>query len=302
MKIQAGQLGLDDNGVSELLPDTHNETSSQTQNITPMFKLGNFESPVLKELSRRTVNKELETQRIMTSAIAFALWNLLMKFIRFFRDNTHVGTQFCNRLSRIHLYLLTFHAVKQVNIIYYSTFSWLTAELVDYLFQLAISLNILFSLWKLLSTVNVSDLNLTRKQRRLLGVDIQPLVNDGLQPQQPHYVSTSRTNKPVQNQTHIPRTSTKNHPAYLFRGLETPLKARQRETAAERANLYSHSALTKNVFGNLQRDDGTSNTLLGAYSNNNDSNSPHTPVTRKGYIPSSKYAYMMNSQTPRGKI
>lgn len=82
-----------------------------------------------------------------------------------------MGAQFCNRLSRFHLYLLTFHAVKQANTVYYSTFSWLTAELVDYLCQLVISLNILFSLWKLLSTVKVADLSLTKRQRKLLGVD-----------------------------------------------------------------------------------------------------------------------------------
>ena len=127
MKIQAGQLGLDDNDVPGPLPDTDSKPSSQSQNDTPMFKLGNFESPVLKELSRRTVNKEMETQRIMTNVIAFAFWNLLVKFIKFFWNNTHVGRQFCNRLSRIHLYMLTFHTLKKANIIYHTTFSWLNA-------------------------------------------------------------------------------------------------------------------------------------------------------------------------------
>lgn len=299
MKIQAGQLGLDNNDVPGPLPDTDSKPSSQAQNDTSMFKLGNFESPVLKELSRRTVNKEMETQRIITNAIAFAFWNLLVKFIKFFRDNTNVGRQFCNRLSRMHLYLLTFHSVKQVNIIYHSTFSWLTAELVDYLFHLVISLNILFSLWKLLSTVKVSDLNLTDRQKRLLGVDIQSSDDTVLQPQQPHYVSTSKTRKMAQNKTHIPQTNSKNHPAYLFKGLETPLKARQRKMAEEQTKLQSHSLRMKSVVGTLQRGNGTSNTQL---SPNNDNDSPHTPVTRKGYIPSSKYAYMMNSQSPRGKI
>ncbi|EJS42761.1 pom34p [Saccharomyces arboricola H-6] len=300
MRIQAGQLGLHDNGTSELLPDTDSKPSSQAQNTTPPFKLGNFESPVLRELSRRTVNKELESQRIITNAIAFAVWNLLVKFISFFRDNTHVGMQFCSWLSRTHLYLLNFHAVKQINIIYYSMFSWLTAELVDYLFQLMISLNILFSLWKLLSTVKVNDLNLSKRQMKLLGVDTQSSVDNGVQPQQqPHYVPTLKTQTPAQNKTQFPKASTKNHPAYLFKGLETPLKARQRETAAEQTKLQSHSVPTNNVFGSLQREDGASGLLFGV---GKDNNLPHTPVTRKGYIPSSKYAYMMNSQTPRGKI
>ncbi|AJV64943.1 Pom34p [Saccharomyces cerevisiae YJM1527] len=299
MKIQAGQLGLDDNDVPGPLPDTDSKPSSQSQNDTPMFKLGNFESPVLKELSRRTVNKEMETQRIMTNVIAFAFWNLLVKFIKFFWNNTHVGRQFCNRLSRIHLYMLTFHTVKKANIIYHTTFSWLNAELLDYLFHLLISLNILFSLWKLLSTVKVSDLNLTERQKKLLGVDMQSSVDTGLQPQHPHYVSTSKTSQMAQNKTHIPQTNLKNHPAYLFKGLETPLKARQREMAEEQTKLQSQSLHTKNVFGTLQRHSGISSTLVSA---SNDNNSPHTPVTRKGYIPSSKYAYMMNSQSPRGKI
>ncbi|CAI4046059.1 hypothetical protein N7582_003718 [Saccharomyces uvarum] len=303
MRRQAGQLALDNNGVSELLQDTeHTKPSSQTQSTTPVFKLGNFESPVLKELSRRTVNKELETQRIIANAIAFALWNLLVKFIRFFRDNTHMGAQFCNRLSRFHLYLLTFHAVKQANTVYYSTFSWLTAELVDYLCQLVISLNILFSLWKLLSTVKVADLSLTKRQRKLLGVDT-PSSDDNELPhraqQQPHYVPTAKAQTATQDKTHIPQTSP-NHPAYLFKGLETPLKTRQRETA-DQAKSQPHSLLTNNVFGSLQRGQATSSTLLRTV-NNSTSDSPHTPVIRKGYIPSSKYAYMMNSQTPRKKI
>ncbi|CAI4034957.1 hypothetical protein SMKI_12G0940 [Saccharomyces mikatae IFO 1815] len=299
MKAQADQLSLDNNGMSELLPDTDSKPSLQTQNDTPVFKLGNFESPVLKELSRRTVNKEAETQRIITNAIAFAVWNLLVKFIRFFRENTHIGTQICNSVTRIHLYLLTFHAVKRANIIYYSTFSWLTTELVDYLFHLLILLNILFSLWKLLSTVNVSDLNLTNRQKKLLGVDIQSSVDRGLQPQEPHCLSASMAHKLSQNKTHIPQTSSKNHPTFLFKGLETPLKARQKETAEEQTKQKSYSAHLKNVSGTLQRDSSVSGTLLGASTYNS---SPHTPAARKGYIPSSKYAYMMNSQSPRGKI
>ena len=185
---------------------------------------------------------------------------------------------------------------------YYSTFSWLTAELVDYLCQLVISLNILFSLWKLLSTVKVADLSLTKRQRKLLGVDT-PSSDDNELPhraqQQPHYVPTAKAQTATQDKTHIPQTSP-NHPAYLFKGLETPLKTRQRETA-DQAKSQPHSLLTNNVFGSLQRGQATSSTLLRTV-NNSTSDSPHTPVIRKGYIPSSKYAYMMNSQTPRKKI
>ncbi|KAF4005301.1 hypothetical protein FOB22_001972 [Saccharomyces cerevisiae] len=183
MKIQAGQLGLDDNDVPGPLPDTDSKPSSQSQNDTPMFKLGNFESPVLKELSRRTT---------------------------------------CNHLSIL-----------------------------------------------------------------------------GCSHNTPTTYPLPRPAKWHRTKTHIPQTNLKNHPAYLFKGLETPLKARQREMAEEQTKLQSQSLHTKNVFGTLQRHSGISSTLVSA---NNDNNSPHTPVTRKGYIPSSKYAYMMNSQSPRGKI
>lgn len=281
--------------------------------------LGNFENPVLGKLAERTVNKEYETHTIVVNLVALAIWDLLIKFYKLFIDYTRYGERLVCYLQDelIRNHLMGWRRYLQMNFPF--LLKWINWSNVDTIFHLIVVYNVILSLWRLFSKVRVDDLNLTEAQKELLGLDT--LVNPEISRRdfiiqrpstvtKPHVILDSRANEknggPAEAVSSSNGSTIANTP-YLFKSLETPLKKKQKEQQQaqlqaqknqqhQQLNLHRHaqSAFVSkvNAFGSLR------NNIVGP----NNFGGVQTPEGRTGYIPSNKYAYMVNSPCPRRKM
>ncbi|QLQ81086.1 hypothetical protein HG537_0E04410 [Torulaspora globosa] len=262
---------------------------------------GNYENPVLNKLASRTVNKEMETQIIVTNLIVLAIWDLFTKFLKIFVDYSHLGKVIVSvaqeRVSKLKLGIWIYRLNRD--------FPWLVKRLswsnLDTVFHLIVAYNVLGSLWRLFSKVRVSDLNLNSSQRELLGLQSNDVFQDS-------HASSSSNKKPhviLDQNKRVPRDKedgeTTSVPAtpFLFKSLETPLKAKQREQNQQQQRTQL----------DLQRQaQSASVSKVNAFGSNFDRiESRPVPWTTSqigpaGYIPSSKYAYMMSSPSPRKRM
>ncbi|CCF60168.1 hypothetical protein KAFR_0J01000 [Kazachstania africana CBS 2517] len=301
--------------ISETLPDTEDVTKvkigTTIESSSP--ELGNFENPILGKLVKRSISKEFEIQKIIINVISIALFNLLSKFSILFINHSKVGRRFHLFYSNvIQSCLNNFWNVDGMKKIYffwikvnYNYFNnklsfHLTAEHLIHGFYLLVAYNIILSMWKLFMTINMNDINLNEKQRTLLGLNAASITqqNHATPIMKPHIVKTvpSKSSK-VQPSQSVPSTP------LIFKSLKTPMKSRQ-----EKIKLESTKFNKLNAFGdNLQRNTILNNHLnFKGMSNGNivstTYSAPATTVRNKGYIPSSKYSYMMNSPSPSKKI
>lgn len=247
--------------------------------------LGNFESPVLRQLASRTVNKELETQTIVTNLIALAIWDLVTKFSKIFVDYSPVGRRALEFAQdrvwkwKLGLWIYKLHREHP------RVSRWLTISGLDTFLHAMVAYNVVASLWRLLSSVKVDDLHLTKSQKELLGLDLMPSAPSATS-KKPHVILDQ--GRPVARPDEL-REAGESVPAtpFLFKSLETPLKAKQRE---QRQQIE------------LQRQGlGASVSKINAFGSNFDKGDS-TQVGLSGYIPSSKYAYMMSSPSPRKRM
>lgn len=282
-------------------------------------ELGNFENPVLGKLAKRTVNKEYETQTIVVNLIALAIWDLISKFYTLFIDNTTYGEKIVGYLQGklLRNHLVTWKRYLQIHYPFFS--DWINWSNLDTLFHLIVVYNVLVSIWRLFSKVKVDDLELTQSQKELLGLDVNSKRNSIIRPSstitKPRVILDPRISKvgtdPASSSTAVSEAASVSGTPYLFKSLETPLKRRQKEQQQQQRqhqqnqreqqqnqqiNLHRHaqSAFVSkvNAFGSLR------NNFVGT----TNSNGSQTPVERTGYIPSNKYAYMINSPCPRKKM
>ncbi|SCU96752.1 LANO_0E14268g1_1 [Lachancea nothofagi CBS 11611] len=261
-----------------------------------------FENPVLEQYSRRIVNKELETRRIISNFLALLLWNLGVKFLELFLHHTSHGIGLQRKLSKWVQELLIYRLYPHADL---DNSQWVrnaTLTNVSHVFHLVIFYNVIVSLWRLLvksQNVKIDDLRLNHRQKQLLGVSDTPVTNkllpqvtlanrDHPKSQVPHLASNSGT-----SESHVsPSTST-----FLFKSLQTPMKSREQNSAS--VGVRSEYVKKINAFGELR------NPLLKKTSltpSQNSTNPLMTPINRNGYIPSSKYAYMRDSPSPRKRL
>lgn len=262
---------------------------------------GNYENPVLNKLASRTVNKEMETQIIVTNLVVLAMWDLFTKFLKIFLDYSHFGKVIASlaqeKFSKLKLGIWIYRLNRE--------FPWLVKRLswssVDTVFHLVVAYNVIGSLWRLLSKVRVSDLNLNSSQRELLGLQPNDVFTDS-------HASSSSSKKPhviLDQNKRVPRAekdgenSTTPSTPFLFKSLETPLKAKQREQTQKQQRTQL----------DLQRQaQSASVSKVNAFGSNFDKiESRPVPWTTSqinpaGYIPSSKYAYMMSTPSPRKRM
>lgn len=172
------------------------------------------------------------------------------------------------------------------------------------MFHLVVIINVLFSLWRLSSKVKTEDLHLNETQRQLLGVGDQSkdsahteMHRKSAKEPSSELVSSKESNTTPPEPPNTP---------FLFKSLETPMRLKQKQEAV--ADVTQSAVVNRvNAFG-LSQSSFNNNKIR---SNTRNFSKPDTglfptslmstPVSKTGYIPSSKYTYMMNSPTPRKK-
>ncbi|GAV52450.1 hypothetical protein ZYGR_0AG04410 [Zygosaccharomyces rouxii] len=271
-------------------------------------EIGSFENPVLHTLAQRTVNKEWETQRLVVNIIAWAIWDLLSKFCSTLAKHSKMGRELVSWINRelarrnshsnnsiVGFFQRFYHR-------YPSVWNKLNWSNINFIFHLVVIINVLFSLRRLLSKVRTDDLQLNENQRQLLGVvdqsDASIVHHDSAK--ESELVSSKESNTTPPEPPSTP---------FLFKSLETPMKLRQKQEAD---SIISKN-VTQSAFVNRMNAFGLSQSALSNRMNPSTksiskpstglfpSNLMATPVGKTGYIPSSKYTYMMNSPTPRKK-
>lgn len=295
-----------------------------------IIELGSFESPILRKLASRTVNKEMETQTIVVNLVILAIWNLFAKFLKIFILHARYGKELAAFFHRTFWGWQTALSVLKWYHKHPRIADWVNWSNFDLLLHSIVTYNVIISLWRLFSKVKVDDLNLTKSQRELLGLS----SNDDKKAAAAAYQTSSSTiEKPhviLNNQKGSLSQASSNSQTvpstpFLFKSLETPLKAKameqQQQQQQQQINLQrqAQSAFVSkvNAFGSLR-----SNMMMnknGKHSINNNNTNTNTnkntftptattsaplptPVGRTGYIPSNKYAYMMNSPSPRKRM
>lgn len=266
---------------------------------------GNFENPVLKKLASRTVNKEMETQIIVTNLIVLAIWDLFTKFLKVFLDYSHLGRFLISAVQekfwKLKLGLWIYRMNREL--------PWLMKRLswsnIDTLFHLIVAFNVIGSLWRLFSKIKVNDLDLNRSQKELLGLQSDDEYAGSFAThfpsKKPHVIVDQNKNVSGPRDKGIEASSSTPPTPFLFKSLETPLKAKQRQQNQQQQQQRNQVELQRqtqsaavsrvNVFG----------------SNFGKIESKPVPWTTShvgpaGYIPSSKYAYMMSSPSPRKRM
>ncbi|AQZ13028.1 POM34 (YLR018C) [Zygosaccharomyces parabailii] len=273
-------------------------------------EIGSFENPVLHTLAHRTVNKELETQRLVVNIVSLAVWNLISKFTGTLATHSTWGKQLVGYLGREVSQL----GIQRTFMHWYSEYPGIFKRInwqnLNFFFHTIVVCNVAISVWRLFAKVKTDDLQLNDNQKKLLGVD-----GEGHTSNQGHSAVEELASVEQSKRSPPEPPST----PFLFKSLETPMKTRQREQMQERQRR-TQSVIPKkiNAFGTLKsslprRPPGSGGSLnAGLFTPNMTASSGpsaatttynlSTPVGRTGYIPSSKYAYMMNSPSPRKRV
>ncbi|EDO19029.1 hypothetical protein Kpol_2002p101 [Vanderwaltozyma polyspora DSM 70294] len=299
---------------NDLLNEDENlqlSTIMESSNLQKEQLLGNYENPILSKLSQRTVNKELELQKVIFNVIFLTLGNLSSKFFNFFINHTKFGKLLLNQLKindskkivghinptisndNKFLYYLKFCVTSQQKY-----FPFINFENVKFLIQSILIVNIIISLWNLTETVKTDDLKLNDKQKQLLGLNSQKKNSKDKHTSKPHLVYTNQKNLiQQQSQNNINGNSSANKNSsnkptpptpFLFKSLETPLKFKDRnEPKSVMVNQVD-------AFGNPRKNFLSSNVAVKTPAS--------APPSSSGYIPSNRYAYLMDSPSPRKRL
>ena len=287
--------GLTSENKSSIPSPNEEIITDQEQTNSNSLQLGNFENPVLNKLLKRSVNKEYEFSKIVTNIIGLSIWNLVINFIDLFIKHSSMGKQMYGSIYK------QIWNMKWIHIIYSNTtmksvIDNITSRNINYLFHIVVSYNLLIATWRLFSNGKIDDLNLTNKQKQLLGIQNDQNKSEKREMNKPHIIETNRTNNNINSNIvrEAPVTP------FLFKSMKSPLRAREEQENSNVnntfGNTHNHHEFTKtNVFGDIRR------TAI----NNNYNNTYDTPMTNttavsttqtnKAYVASPKYTYLMNS-------
>ncbi|SCV99581.1 LAFE_0A06348g1_1 [Lachancea fermentati] len=279
-------------------PHTRKEASENSPKVDSIarkaYSLGDFENPVLAQYNRRVVNKELETKRIIFNVIIILFWNLVVKYLRLFVEHTRKGTHWRHLLHTFILERVVYPLNPHINLEESSWVRFVNIESVSHMLHLIVFYNVTVSLWRLLvkaQNVNLDDLKLTQKQKELLGISETPSDSRVL----PEVVLTNKSNP---SSSSPPPSKISSNQPFLFKSLRTPLKSQEHKMQERQA--MSAFVNKVNAFGDLRKTTLLSKTRLNP--NTTSVTAIPTPTNRSGYIPSSRYAYMMDSPSPRKRM
>lgn len=276
--------------------------------------LGFFENPVLEKLAERSVNKSLEVQKIINNVLLYLLWNLITKFILLYLDHTSSGQKVRKNWLQTDQILALLHmpnnkaAENAIDLLFsVSSFNKAFRGLVLY--------NVLMSIFALVGKVKISDLKLNQRQKNLLGFIGQGETSN-LRRIEPSNLMLKQNSKKTTENTKDQRVSSginkKNTesqvsaPPYAFRSIQTPMKKKMEEERNSNMNSVSNNVnplVRSNIFNN-NASTGNNRSVNFAELHHSDivrRNSTITTLndTSAGYIPSSKYTYMMDTPSPR---
>lgn len=287
-------------------------SSSQVSTPAPTStsnEIGSFENPVLHTLAQRTVNKEWETQRLVVNIIAWAIWDLLSKFCSTLAKHSKFGKELVSWINRELMQRNNnsnssiFGFFHQIYNRYPSLWKKLNWSNINFIFHLVVIINVFFSLKRLISKVKTDDLPLNENQRQLLGVADQS--NDSTV-----FQESAKDSELVPSKESDTTSPEPPNTPFLFKSLDTPMKLRQKQernsitskdvtpsASVGRVNAFglSQSALNNRIHQSARNISNSGASLFP-------SSLAATPAGKTGYIPSSKYTYMMNSPTPRKKV
>ncbi|CCE63396.1 hypothetical protein TPHA_0E03060 [Tetrapisispora phaffii CBS 4417] len=318
-----GKTGLESKDVENKTDGRIYDNSSVDNDITVNSRIiGNYENPILTKLSERTVNKEVEFQKIITNILFYFILNLLKKSTVFFVSYTTMGQSLTS--------LVTNFIMNNKNSSFYSEFSkilsnnsnWLLSWL-DCAVNCIIVLNVTLSIWNLTKKTDINDLELSSKQMALLGLDNNINNSNYLlhkQNNKPHLVTRNKvsSNKhDVEIELPINQSIDSNfdggivnqNTPYLFKSLQTPLKMKVQQNQLPPQSVISDKFATAFNYNHnldlrkeiLSRNNFNRNvsSLFGANKIDDDKNQGNNS---SGYTSSNKYAYLMNSPSPRKRF
>ncbi|CEP62746.1 Pom34p LALA0_S06e02850g [Lachancea lanzarotensis] len=281
------------------IPKNENIHVNDTAPDEPIPAAFAFENRALGQYSRRIVNKELETRRIISNLVAVLLWNLAIKFLTLFLHHTSHGINFQQALTKWVRELVIYRLFPRADLDYSTMARIATIANLSHIFHLIVFYNVTVSLWRLVlksQNVKIDDLHLSNRQKQLLGVSDVPSTKN-LPPNLSISSNVSKEDRKDQT-THLNKPLSQSNspsPLFLFKSLQTPLKSREQSSTA---STGTRSAYVKkvNAFGDLNTSYQKKPSLTPGQMN---SKAFTTPISRNGYIPSSKYAYMRESPSPR---
>lgn len=258
--------------------------------------LGNYENPALAAFTRRVVNKEQEIKRIIANVWTLLIWNLVYKFLGLFLQSSRTGRFIYQSLSHFFYANVVFKLNPHARLDS-GWFRFWTLENISHLIHMLLLINIALSLYMLLvkaQHITVGDLGLNERQKELLGVSASSdtrnsIIEDVTNPRPLlHRVSS----KGSMSEHILPSDAAQPQP-FLFKSLQTPLRS-----------LKGHPSPT--VQSELPYTGGGRESLFPAASSlvSQKLATPAQPANRpgSGYIPSSKYAYMMDSPSARKRL
>lgn len=301
-------LQAESSSSSDLLPDEAPPTGNETTKWDGSEgHLTDFENPALAVFTSRMVNKELEMRRLLTNIVLALIWNLISKFVLLFFQYTKKGAQLRDEIHRLVLKYVVYKIYPQAHVqsIWFQLLSW---QCITSVFHLIVLYNIGVCLWNLLvkaQNLDMSDLNLTEHQKRLLGIiDDHATTANSTAPATGERLSNNKpTGKNVHNTFVNDADSKAGHKPFIFKSLQTPTKMREEQYSSRNEiggqNHVSFSVQPKkvNAFG-VQSVDATSMTPMRSLP----SIRSQRQEIRPGYIPSNRYTYMMDSPSSTRKL
>ncbi|AMD22785.1 HHR016Cp [Eremothecium sinecaudum] len=299
--------------VDEIQTQQENLPNKKSSGITAdkeLQTIGSYENPILEVFTRRVVNKELEIKKIIVNIASLFVWNLCYKFLVFFLYYTKKGNYLCKRINQVFLAHIVFKIYPHLDLDSGWLKIWRLSN-VSRLVHIVFFINVLTSLYMLLvksQNFKVSDLGLNERQKQLLGVtdkdSRETLLPEGLLYKSNPRLNFSSENKKVDSSKDVTEHSAPTQP-FLFKSLQTPLKASEISKGQQQQKkiLESSSAFVNkiNAYDDLRKSVLMSRSAITPPPVNNIVSSPSIRPT-SGYIPSSKYAYMMDSPSPRKRL
>lgn len=260
--------------------------------------LGSFENPALSKFTTRMVNKELEMRKLISNVLAMLCWNLLNKAVVTFFYSTQKGAQLRQEILEMFLKYAVYKVNPHVNVdsIWLSITRWNTiSQLLHYVFLF----NIIVCLWKLLfksQSIDVSDLKLNDRQKQLLGIVETP----------GNIETSSKLSSKTISTRNVPLKEDDIKPPrpFLFKTLESPAKAPQTVPKAVPSVRFSTELGMRNSVGPA----GSVGIGTSLLKRPDTTPTPSSNIARlrqsgrPGYIPSSRYTYMMESPTSTKKV
>ncbi|KAL3230481.1 hypothetical protein RNJ44_00930 [Nakaseomyces bracarensis] len=260
-----------------------------------------YESPVLETLASQSVNKGLEIQRVVVNLIAYAVWNLVLNFGSFYLTHTASGRALRDEWLTVDRLVVLLH-IPRYPALLSLLHNYISMEYVRHMFTLLVIYNVMSSILRLVKRVNSRELKLSERQKMLLGFSEQ----NGTNTKKPHSVLKQNIQKdkiPAPTASTEAPAAVSPPPPYLFKTMESPMKKKMEQSGRPSSLFTSNNTNRSNAFSSSMVPSNNTKSVSFEptieYTRRTSVISTSTSMNGAGYIPSNKYAYMMNTPSPR---